>query len=104
MTIINGKVYPDGNICITDNAIFIDGVLQDSEKLSGIVKIEVTGNLKNLVVKQGSVNVKGNIYGNVDAGGSINCGNIDGDVDAGGSINCGTISGDVDAGGSVRHS
>jgi hypothetical protein len=102
MTIINGKQYPDGNICITDDSVIIDGILQDGEKLSGIIRIEVTGDLKNLIVKKGSVTVHGNIQGDIDTGGSVACGNVHGSIDTGGSVSCEAVGGNVDAGGSVN--
>lgn len=50
----------------------------------------------------GSADIQGNISGDVDAGGTVNCGDVSGDVDAGGTVNCGDVNGDVDAGDSVN--
>lgn len=98
---VNGKIYKGNNISITNGHVIIDGKEQDGEKLSGVVKVIVEGDIEN-VKSDESIEVKGNVKGNVDAGGSVQCENVGGDVDAGGSINAGDIEGDVDAGGSVN--
>lgn len=49
----------------------------------------------------GSADIDGSVFGNVKAGGSVNCDGVSGDVQAGGSVNCDGVSGDVQAGGSV---
>lgn len=97
---INGKTYTGNNIQITNDSIIIDGVLQESN-VSGIVKVEVTGDIGSLKVS-GSATVHGNVLGDVDAGGSVTCEDVSGDVDAGGSVRCGSVGGDVDAGGSIK--
>lgn len=99
---INGKVYPDGNsVSVINGQVTIDGVLvEGDEPLTGVVKIEVDGDLKNLTT-DASVNCK-SVHGNVEAGGSVHCENIKGDADAGGSIHCDNVGGDADAGGSVK--
>ncbi|MEK4025313.1 hypothetical protein [Sporosarcina sp. FSL W7-1283] len=98
---INGKSISvqGNNVSVIGNKVYVDGKLVE-EGLSGYVEISFTGDLANLKV-DGSVNVKGNIHGNVDVGGSVTCGNVNGSVDAGGSITCGSVDGNVDAGGSV---
>lgn len=114
---INGVTYEGNSVSIINGKVIIDGVCQVTDKLTGVVKIEVTGNLTSLET-DAPVTVHGNVLGNVKAGGSVqcndvgnnvdsggscNCGDVGGDVDAGGSVNCGKVNGDVDAGGSVRH-
>lgn len=117
---INGKTFSSptgGSVNIINGRIIIDGVLQEGEKLSGVVRVEISGGLTNLKT-DADVVVNGDVLGNVDAGGSIQCGavgkNVDaggsvqagavtGDIDAGGSVNCGPVTGSIDAGGSVRH-
>ena len=79
ITVINGKVMVDGK------------VVQDN--LSGIVKIEFTGDLAKLDCN--TAEVHGNINGSVNTN-SLECGNIMGNVDAN-SVKCETIIGDVDA-------
>jgi hypothetical protein len=104
VSIVNGKVIVDGNE--------ITGIGDQKEvviKWEGPVanlradrgSIEVTGNVEGNVKAGGSVTC-GDVNGEVDAGGSVNCGNVGKDVDAGGSINCGNVGGDADAGGSIR--
>lgn len=48
-----------------------------------------------------TVEVKGNVKGNIEAGNSIHCGDVGGDVNAGNSVHCGDIKGSVDAGNSI---
>ena len=80
--IINGKVIEtDGkSISVSGNSIIIDGMtIQDG--LSGIVEIKFEGDLASLTVQRGSAEVKGNIKGRADIGGSLTCkGNIEGHV------------------------
>ncbi len=91
--LINGVSHQvnGNNISIKDDKIFVNGVLVESG-LSGIVKVEFTGDLANLDCA--SATITGSVFGDVD-GTTINCGNVGGDVD-GTSINCGDVSGDVD--------
>lgn len=50
----------------------------------------------------GSADIEGDISGNLDAGGGVNCGNVGGNADAGGGINCSNVGGNLDAGGGVN--
>lgn len=51
----------------------------------------------------GSADIDGDIKGNVNAGGGVNCGNIGGFVQAkGGGVNCGNIGGHLEAQGGVN--
>ncbi len=50
----------------------------------------------------GSADIKGDVEGNVTAGGGVNCGGVSGYVQAGGGVNCGGVDGNVDAGGGVN--
>ena|SRR6185312_6668682 len=98
---INGKsISVKGNgISIINDKVYVNGKLIE-EGLSGNIEITFTGDLASLNV-DGSATVNGSIHGDVDAGGSVNCGDVGKSVDAGGSVNCGAVSGDIDAGGSV---
>lgn len=99
--VVNGKSISvqGNNISVINNKVYVDGKLVE-EGLVGKVEISFVGDLANLET-DGSATVKGNVHGDVDAGGSVDCGDVKGSVDAGGSIGCGTVGGDVDAGGSV---
>jgi hypothetical protein len=118
MVTINGKTYHGNSVSIINGVVTIDGVRQTGEPLSGVVKVEITGNLTSLRT-DANVIMAGNVLGDVDAGGSVQCdavgksvdaggsvqcNDVEGDVDAGGSVTCGVVGGDVDAGGSVIHS
>lgn len=117
---INGRSFEGSDIQIFNDRIFVDGVdvtNQDGKAATGIVKIEITGDVK--VVKcDRSLEIKGNVLGDATSGGSMNCGdvtgnaessgslkagNIGGNARSGGSMNCGKVAGSVQAGGSVRH-
>lgn len=123
MITVNGRSIniPDGaNVSIINDVVIVNGKPWDgNEKLSGIVRVEVQGSLMSLNVERGSVEVHGDVHGNVncgagakvdgnvkgsvDAGASVTCNDVGGDVDAGGSVKCGKVGGDIDAGGSVKH-
>lgn len=100
---INGKTYSglSGGIVIAGNCVYAGGKLVDGEA-QGVVEVIVEGDLTSLE-SSASVTVNGNVQGDVDAGGSINCGNVGGSVKAGGSANCANVAGSVKAGGSVNH-
>lgn len=88
----NGKTYNGTNIRVENDKVFIDGKLVE-EGLTGILKVEVTGDLARLDCNSAVVN--GNIGGDVEAN-TLTCGNIEGDVEAN-TVHCHRIEGDVDA-------
>ena len=93
---INGS-----SIKILNNKIYINGK-EYVPKGENISEVEFEGNAKS-INSDCSFSIKGNVDGDVDAGGSINIiGDVKGDIDAGGSVNIsGKHIGDIDAGGSV---
>ena len=99
---INGKsIQVSGNnISVINDKVYVNGKLV-TEGLSGNVNISFEGELANLKA-DGSVEVNGEVLGNVDAGGSVKCENVQGYVDAGGSVNCKNVGGNIDAGGSIK--
>ena len=101
--IINGtKIQTSGNnISVINNSVYVDGKVIQTE-LSGIVEIKFEGDLASLSCN-GSASVNGNIKGDVDVGGSLDCNDIGGNIDVGGSVRCNKVSGDIDAGGSVKY-
>jgi hypothetical protein len=100
---IDGKIYTGNNINIINGDVYIDGVKQDPMPgISNRPNIEITGNVESVAVDVGSVTVKGNVTGNVKAGGSVNCDAVGGDVHASGSVNCDEVGGSINAGGSVN--
>jgi hypothetical protein len=91
---INGKSYDNvkgKNIVINNDQVIVDGKVVESG-LSGIVKIEFTGDLANLDCSSCIIN--GNILGDVDAT-NVKCGDVVGDID-GTNISCGNVGGDID--------
>lgn len=89
---INGKTFTGNNISVVDDKIFVDGK-QVEGGLSGVVKIDVSGDLMNLNCTTATIH--GNVHGDVDAT-TLNCGDVGGDVDAT-TVNCKNINGNVDA-------
>jgi len=63
-------------------------------------EIKIEGNVGSIRAT-GNVDVKSYVKGNINAGGSVNCGDVGGSIDTGGSVNCSNVSGNVDAGGSI---
>jgi hypothetical protein len=98
---IGGRSFSGNSVVIRDNLIIIDGIVQETGNLSGIVQVEVTGDLASLE-SEVSVTVNGSVHGSVLAGGSVHCGDVSGSVNAGGSIHCGKVSGNTVAGGSIK--
>src|SRR5580704_8308817 len=89
--VVNGKVVsvpPGASVSIIDGIVFVNGKpWNETEKLSGIVKVEVVGSLINLSVHNAPVSVGGNVEGNIECGGSATIGgSVSGDVNSGGSL------------------
>lgn len=117
---INGKKYEvegNGDVSIKNGQVFVDGKPLNTPSAEKQINISIQGNVQNLQVDQGDVQVEGVVLGNVDCGGSfkgtsvggyVDCGgsaqctSVGGNVDAGGSVQCGEVKGSVDAGGSVK--
>ncbi|ALS22117.1 hypothetical protein [Paenibacillus naphthalenovorans] len=101
--IINGQRFntSGNNISVTNNQVIVDGKVVQGN-LSGIVEVKFEGDLASLKCN-GSATVNGNVFGSVNAGGSVDCGDVGKNIDAGGSVTCGFVGGNIDAGGSVRY-
>ena len=97
---INGKTTTvnGNNIQVINDRIIVNGKVIESG-LSGIVKVEFTGDLANLDATNAVVN--GNVKGDVDSTNITVNGDIGGDVDAT-NVTAKVIHGNVDAV-SVRH-
>lgn len=105
---INGKRFdiPDGsgNITVSGQQVLVDGVaLEYSSSPSVLKTVEIVGNVNSIRCDQASVHVKGDVLGDVSAGGSVEAlGRIGGSVRAGGSVTAGgSVGGSIRAGGSV---
>jgi hypothetical protein len=96
---INGRSFSvsGNNIVVKNNSVYVDGSLVE-DGLSGIVKIEFTGDLASLDCN--TVEVNGNVQGNVK-GNTIKCGDVGGNVD-GNTVKCENVSGNV-KGNTVKH-
>lgn len=98
---IGGRTFTGNNVSILNGVVIVDGVQQDGT-LTGQVELKIEGTLDSLTT-DASVNMKGQINGNVEAGGSVRCDDVGGNVNAGGSVRCDDVGGSVNAGGSVHH-
>ena len=94
VTIVEGN-----NIVVIDDKIIVGSTVIKSG-LSGIVEVKFEGDLVSLHT-HGNASVKGDIHGNVDAHGNVQCGNVGGSVDANGSVECNNVEGNVEASGNV---
>lgn len=98
---IDGRTFEGDCVSIINGTVVIDGASQGGT-LNGDVRLEIVGTLTNLKT-DASVNMTGQIKGDVEAGGSVRCDDVGGNVNCGGSVSCDDVGGDVTAGGSVRH-
>ena len=101
MASVNDKTYyvQGNNITMINDKIYVDGKKITSGESQSITII-VEGNV-NHVQCNGTVEVHGDVNGNIDCGGSVSCGNITGNIDCGGSVICKEVKGDIDAGDSI---
>ena len=101
----NKKICVSGNnVSIIGDKVFVDGKEVNIDKDStenGILKIEVTGTL-NSIESDVSVEVKGNVLGNVEAGNYVTAEDIGGNAEAGNYIRCSKVAGNATAGNYVR--
>lgn len=93
--VINGKTYKGNNIVFNNGSVIIDGKVQD-EIDENKIEISVLCNVDKIYSEE-SVNIKGNVTGNVEAKTNVNCDDIYGDVNAGVNINCDDIKGNATA-------
>jgi cytoskeletal protein CcmA (bactofilin family) len=87
------------NITVTNGSIIVDGrtiIVADNDEI-----IEIHGNVDH-VQSDRSVEVTGDVLGNIEASGSIRCKNVSGYASADGSINCDDIGVSAKAGGSIK--
>lgn len=98
---INGRriEVQGNNVSVINGRVLVGGV-EVAGCLSGIVKVEWSGELASL---ESDCSVScGTVAGSVTAGGSVHCDNVTGNVKTGGSVHCGKVGGSITAGGSVR--
>ena len=96
---INGFVFEcqNGNISIHNGKVSLDG---KTITIGEGKEINIHGTI-NRIDTDGNVAVSGNVTGNIDCGGSVNCFDVHGDIDAGGSVVATNVTGSINAGGSV---
>ena len=73
----------------------------DSKDADNAIRIKLESKVEKLEV-WGSAKISGDIYGNVTAGGGINCDKVEGSVSAGASVNCDEVTGNIKAGAGVN--
>lgn len=105
IVMINGKKMSisGNNIRISKNKIYVDGKLVVDEVATEPVKLIVEGDLFK-VESEGSVEVTGDVKGDIKANGSVCCNNVSGNLTAMGSVHCGNVGGNATAMGSMRRS
>ncbi len=99
MIIYNGKKYEGKNLIVSNNKIYIDGVLQTDFNQSSdkVINIYIEGDVSNVQIESAdTVNIKGNVDSIVLKTGNLN---IEGDADKvevkTGSVYCTTIKGNA---------
>ena len=92
---INGKTYKGNNVTIDGKTLIIDGEIHNLDK--NVIKVELFGNVENLIVGSADVMVEGDILGNLKTGsGDVECKMIHGSVSTGsGDVEANYIKGDV---------
>lgn len=100
--ITGGKSYAviGNNVTIRNGSVIVDGKVIEGIELKSPVTLKVEGDPLN-VKSDGNIAVFGNVAGNAEAGGNIECECVGGYVEAGGSVNSGDVTGYVNANGSV---
>ena len=101
---VNGKRYEmslsGGNITISNGKVYQNGKLVENcnERSEKEIYVIVNGDADKIVVDSGNVEVKGNVFGGVEA----DCGNVEihGHVDGNvttdcGNVDCGDVKGNV---------
>jgi len=121
---INGvtiETTSGSSVSVFNGVVSINGVRQDGvPHLTGEVHLKIEGDIGSVSLDRGSVEVRGDVKGNVDAGNGVTVhgsvhksvgagnsvtikGDVGGDVDAGNSVSCGNVNGRINAGGNVRY-
>lgn len=73
----------------------------DSREADSPIRIKLDSKIDSIEV-WGSAHIIGDVYGNLNAGGGVNCDKVDGNISAGAGVNCDEVSGDVNAGAGVN--
>ena len=99
MVTINGKTYKGNNVSVINNEVFIDGKRADQTEDTKVInitidgkvetldvdycdKLEITGDCGNVSSKNGNIQVKGNVSGDVtNKNGNIVCRDVGGDAE-----------------------
>lgn len=101
---VNGKVYEGTNICIQNDKVIIDGVVQDDKQLVGPITINISGHAE--IIESYGGNVTAETVGEISSGsGDVRCGSVSGSVKTGsGDVTCKSVNGMIRTGsGDVYH-
>lgn len=105
---VNGKIIKSnkGDITISGNKVFVDGVEIDTED-EKTINVNVDGNVQTLIVDNANeIKINGDAYDVSSKNGNVTIiGNVSGNVDnKNGNISCGDVGGDVTTkNGNIRH-
>lgn len=83
---INGVEYTGRNVSIVNGRVIVDGKEQD-QALQHPISVAVMGNVTNIDLASGKVEISGSAGAVTTASGDVHCGNVAGNVE--------TMSGDV---------
>ena len=71
---------------------------------NSVLRVELgegTDELEGLEI-WGSASINGDVFGNISAGGSVNCDRVEGNITAGAGVNCDEVEGDITAGAGIN--
>lgn len=109
ISVINGVLYVNGELHTPEDdgnklqvVVIIKGDVQGDLTVNR-ASVEVEGNVTGNVKTGGSARIGGSVEGSLRASGSAQLGgSVGGSVDAGGSVNCEDVGSNVSAGGSIK--
>lgn len=79
--VINGHAYTGKTIVVTDGVVYIDGVAQsDGKPLSGLITVQINGNVKSMSMGSGTVTVHGDTGEITTQSGDVDAKNVSGNV------------------------
>lgn len=73
----------------------------DAKEAENPIRIKLDGKAEKIEI-WGSANIIGDVFGNISAGGGVNCDKVEGNIAAGASVNCDEVGGNVASGAGVN--
>lgn len=93
---INGVTYSGSNVCVKNNRVYIDGVIQE-QIFDRDINVVVNGNIDKVELDVGDITVNGNVSQGINIStGDVECKDVTGNVSTScGDIKCGKVTGNV---------